>query len=247
MQGHSRSLTQIKYNKEGDLLFSVSKDQVVNVWYSHNGERLGTYNGHQGSIWTVDVDSRTKLLVTGAADNTARLWEVRTGKELHAWSFNTAVKRVQFSQDDRLVLLVTEQRMGFPGTVTVYKVDPLASTQASEPESVIEPEGSKATVAGWGLSSKTVVTGHEDGSVCLYDWNSGERLHRVRVQTELITDMQFSSDRSYFITSSKDKSAVLYETSTLKPLKIYKCDTPLNSAAITPLQEFVSLFVVVKG
>lgn len=56
LQGHTRSLTQIKYNKEGDLLFSVSKDKVVNVWYSHNGERLGTYNGHAGSVWTVDVN-----------------------------------------------------------------------------------------------------------------------------------------------------------------------------------------------
>lgn len=56
LQGHTRSLTQIKYNKEGDLLFSVSKDKVVNVWYSHNGERLGTYNGHMGSVWTVDVN-----------------------------------------------------------------------------------------------------------------------------------------------------------------------------------------------
>lgn len=56
LQGHTRSLTQIKYNKEGDLLFSVSKDKVANVWYSHNGERLGTYNGHVGSVWTVDVN-----------------------------------------------------------------------------------------------------------------------------------------------------------------------------------------------
>lgn len=56
LQGHTRSLTQIKYNREGDLLFSVSKDKIVNVWYSHNGERLGTYNGHVGSVWTVDVN-----------------------------------------------------------------------------------------------------------------------------------------------------------------------------------------------
>ena len=60
LQGHTRSLTQIKYNREGDLLFSVSKDKVVNVWYSHNGERLGTYNGHLGSVWTVDVNCKNQ-------------------------------------------------------------------------------------------------------------------------------------------------------------------------------------------
>ena len=57
MLGHERSLTQIKYNLDGDLIFSCSKDHRINVWYSHNGERLGTYDGHNGTIWTVDVDS----------------------------------------------------------------------------------------------------------------------------------------------------------------------------------------------
>ena len=47
LQGHERSLTQIRYNREGDLLFSCSKDKSVCVWYIDNGERLGTYEGHQ--------------------------------------------------------------------------------------------------------------------------------------------------------------------------------------------------------
>ena len=55
--GHERSLTQIKFNQEGDLLFSCSKDHIINVWFSHNGERLGTYDGHNGTVWTLDVDS----------------------------------------------------------------------------------------------------------------------------------------------------------------------------------------------
>lgn len=54
--GHERSLTQIKFNAEGDLLFSCSKDHVINVWFSHNGERLGTYDGNNGTVWTLDVD-----------------------------------------------------------------------------------------------------------------------------------------------------------------------------------------------
>lgn len=48
--------TEIKYNAEGDLLFSCSKDHVINAWHSHNGERLGTYDGHNGTVWTIDVD-----------------------------------------------------------------------------------------------------------------------------------------------------------------------------------------------
>ena len=56
LHGHERAITQIKYNKDGDLLFSVSKDTKPTVWYSVDGERLGTYNGHNGAIWCIDVN-----------------------------------------------------------------------------------------------------------------------------------------------------------------------------------------------
>ena len=60
LHGHERSITQIKYNREGDLLFSSAKDQHPNVWYSINGERLGTYDGHGGACWCIDVDWQTR-------------------------------------------------------------------------------------------------------------------------------------------------------------------------------------------
>lgn len=65
--GHERSLTQIKFNREGDLLFTCSKDSIINVWYAHNGERLGTYDGHNGAVWTIDVDCTSFSFLLGPA------------------------------------------------------------------------------------------------------------------------------------------------------------------------------------
>jgi translation initiation factor 3 subunit I len=56
-----------------------------------------------------------------------------------------------------------------------------------------------------------------------------------------ITDLQWSPDRSYFITASKDKTAKIMTTRDLKLLKTYVADTPLNTAAITPKKDFVIL------
>jgi len=39
-----------------DLLFSAAKSPKINVWRSDTGERIGTYNGHNGAVWSVDVD-----------------------------------------------------------------------------------------------------------------------------------------------------------------------------------------------
>lgn len=56
LHGHERAITQIKYNRLGDLLFSSSKDSTPNVWYSINGERLGTFDGHNGVVWSIDCN-----------------------------------------------------------------------------------------------------------------------------------------------------------------------------------------------
>jgi len=61
-----------------------------------------------------------------------------------------------------------------------------------------------------------------------------------KIHEATLMDLQMSTDRTYFITASKDKSAKILETSSLEVLKTYVTDTPLNSAAIFPkVQEFV--------
>lgn len=72
LQGHERSITQIKYNREGDLLFSASKDHKPNVWFSLNGERLGTFNGHNGVVWCIDVDWQSTRFMSGSGDRSLK-------------------------------------------------------------------------------------------------------------------------------------------------------------------------------
>jgi len=62
-------------------------------------------------------------MVSGAADNTLRLWNVATGKCLFTWEFPTAVKRVAFSEDDKQVVCITEQRMGHQCALRVFNIN----------------------------------------------------------------------------------------------------------------------------
>lgn len=239
-------MTQVKYTRDGDIIFSVSKDQVICAWFSANGERLGTYHGHQGAIWTVDVDPTTTMIASGAADNTLRLWDIRTGKCLKTWDFPTAVKWCEFSEDGKQLLAITEQRMGYLGTIVTYdiKLD-VEAEQDNEYSLRIECAESKATRAGWSYLSKYIIAGHEDGSISQYDAKTGELLlnepYHEQESQGIVTDLQWSSDRTYFITASKDKTAKLISARDLSLLKTYVSDTPLNTAALTAKKDFVIL------
>lgn len=126
--------------------------------------------------------------------------------------------------------------------VYVYKYTYLnAYLESDTPVVVITNNGgSKAVVAGWSYLDKYIITGHEDGTVCQWDWKAGEKTKTIDAHEEILSDLQMSNDRTYFITSSKDKSAKIIDAATLDIKKTYTTDTPLNSASITPKhQEFV--------
>lgn len=56
---------------------------------------------------------------------------------------------------------------------------------------------------------------------------------------KVITSMAKSADGSHFITGSHDKTAKLWDIRTLKVLKSYSTERPVNAAAISPLLDHV--------
>ena len=171
---------------------------------------MGTYSGHEGSIWTVDVDPTSTLMASGSADNTIRLWNVRTGKCLKVWEFPTAVKRVEFSEDGTKLLGVTEKRMGYLSNIVVYDINPdPEARQTDERALTIICDASKATVAGFSYLTKYIIAGHEDGSISQYDAETGAMLDNVPIHDLncLISDLQWSKDRTFFITACKDNTS----------------------------------------
>jgi len=132
--------------------------------------------------------------------------------------------------------------MGYLGSIVTFEVvNDEGAEQTDERALTITLEDSKATVAGWSALGEYIIAGHEDGSVSQWDGRTGEFIYRSDAHEGQIQDLQFSPDRTYFITASKDKTAKLFDAKSLELLKTYTTDTPLNSAAITPEKEFVIL------
>ena len=61
----------------------------------------------------------------------------------------------------------------------------------------------------------------------------------AKIHSATIKDLQLSKDRKYFITASKDQASMIIDAETLKVLKKYVTDRPVNSAAISPIRAHV--------
>jgi len=122
MKGHERPLTFLRYNRDGDLLFSCAKDHTPTIWYADNGDRLGTYRGHNGAVWSCDVSRDSARLITGSADQTAKLWEVSTGRELFSFRFDAPARSVEFAIGDALAVITTDNFMDHVPTVQIKHI-----------------------------------------------------------------------------------------------------------------------------
>ncbi|KAJ4843611.1 Eukaryotic translation initiation factor 3 subunit I [Turnera subulata] len=233
MKGHERPLTFLKYNREGDLLFSCAKDHTPTVWFADNGERLGTYRGHNGAVWCCDVSRDSRLLITGSADQTVKLWNVQTGAQLYTFNFDSPARAVDFSVGDKLAVITTDPFMELPSAI-------------HSGESVLVLKGPQGRInrAVWGPLNRTIISAGEDAVIRIWDAETGKLLKESDQEVghkKTITSLTKSADGSHFLTGSLDKSAKLWDTRTLTLIKTYVTERPVNAVAMSPLLDHVVL------
>uniref|UniRef100_U5EMH0 Eukaryotic translation initiation factor 3 subunit I n=1 Tax=Corethrella appendiculata TaxID=1370023 RepID=U5EMH0_9DIPT len=242
LQGHERAITQIRYNREGDLIFSAAKDKHPNVWFSLNGERLGTFNGHQGAVWCIDVDWTTTKFISGAGDMTTKLWDVETGIEIASIECKSSVRTCSFSYSGNQAAYSTDRAMNNNCELFVIDVRNADESIANaNPVLKLQMPTSKITSMLWGALDETIITGHENGTISIYDLRAAKEINSVKEHQSVINDMQMSSDGTMFVSASKDTTAKLFDSESLMCLKTYKTERPVNSAAISPILEHVVL------
>ena len=240
IKGHERPLTQLKFNREGDLIFSTARDKTVNVWFSDNGERLGTLGPHGGAVFSIDVDPETTFAVTGSSDLVVRFWNVKTGQEISSFEMKSTPRFVELSPDCKQLLVVADEQMGQQSTIFIYNLDVSdPNNYKTEQVQAIVRKSSPFVKASWTYDGKHVIGAHRDGSVSKTNAVSGEVEKENKIHEGIVSDLQMSSDRTYFVTSSRDKSSHLCYVDDLEVQRTYSGDVPLNSAAITPVKQYI--------
>ncbi|XP_026419947.1 eukaryotic translation initiation factor 3 subunit I-like [Papaver somniferum] len=242
MKGHERPLTYLKYNREGDLLFSCSKDSTPTVWFANDGERLGTYIGHHGAVWCCDVSRDSRRLITASADQTAKLWDVQSGTELFSFNFDTPARAVDFALGDKLAVITTDPFMDVR-TSSIHVKTISSDPDEQTGDSVLTINGIRGRIkAVWGPLNKTIISAGEDAIVRMWDSETGQLLNESSNETghhKNITSLSMSEDGSHFLTGSLDKSAILWNTRTLEIIKTYVSKRPINAVAMSPLYDHV--------
>lgn len=69
LRGHEKSVNVVKFNLDGDLLFTGAAERRVNVWRNHTFERIGSYKT-QSAVKSLEVTDDSKYIITGSLEGT---------------------------------------------------------------------------------------------------------------------------------------------------------------------------------
>eukprot|EP00890_Picochlorum_soloecismus_P003875 jgi/Picsp_1/4489/NSC_06710-R1_tgf-beta receptor-interacting protein 1 len=221
LQGHTRPLNQVSFTREGDFLITCGKDSNVNLWWADNGEH------------------DTSMLMTGAGDSTARLWDIASGEELYKFQFHEPCRAVKFNIGDTMAAISSDP---FMNSVSCIRLVKIADDLADQTDEVITkftgPRG-RITRVHWTDLNRTLISASEDGCVRRWDVETGKVLQEAQLHKQTIGDLQMSVDGTHCITASVDQSAKIIDTQNLEVLKTFTSQVPVNSAALSPTHDHV--------
>lgn len=256
LSGHQRPITKIIVNRDGDLLFTASKDGNPMAWFINNGERLGTYEGHKGAIFDIAVDFNTNIFLSAGADCKMGIWNCQTGKLYRFISPPKDSDRVtccDWACGDKKFFMCTlgkkqAQIIVFDFNRETFLNESITNYELTSKYCKIFPQNSKPdkftghekkiVTALWGPLNEKIYTASEDGTIRKWDVKKHLEVKKVMFndldKKVEITSMSFNKDKTLLIASGKDQTARLFDLETLTRLKVFFSDKPLNCAIIHP-------------
>ena len=189
--GHSGSVLGVAFSPDGNRLATASWDHTAKVWES--GKELLTLRGRLDVVYRVAFSPDGKRLATASgdrpvtcgdapcgsglqADQTAKVWDAESGKELLTLRDSGSVLGVAFSPDGKLLATA-----GLDHTAKVW--------DAESGKELLTLRGHSRDVLGVAFSpdGKRLATASWDATAKVWDAESGKELLTLRGHSKPVT------------------------------------------------------------
>jgi WD40 repeat protein len=208
------SLNAATFSHDGSLVATADADGEACVWNVSDGKQVQAFAepaGASGGVpgaggaaamrWAV-FSPNGKQVLTASNDGSARLWDVRSGKQLQVFSepFGEAINDAWFSPDGARVVTASSD-----GTARIWSV-----ATGFPLQTLSEPGQSPVNNAVFSANGDMVVTCSGSAAV-VWSANTGRQLTEFPYQTTF-SDCEFSPDGREVIAAGADGQTRIFST-----------------------------------
>ncbi|KAL0284210.1 UNVERIFIED_CONTAM: Eukaryotic translation initiation factor 3 subunit I [Sesamum angustifolium] len=138
------------------------------------------FGSYSSVIWTYEMDKVEKgfefarlgdstRLITGSADQTAKIWDVKTATPLYTFNFDSPARSVDFAVGDKLAAITTDPFMGLPSAIHIKQITRDPEDQIGESVLILKGPRGRINRAVWGPLNRTIISAGEDSVIRIWD------------------------------------------------------------------------------
>ena len=214
VEGDGEVLTALRITPSASHLIACSRSlsmRIFSLGRSEDSNRLSvtllsTLKPHNSPVVSAAVDRSGTLLATGSADGVIKVWDIRGGYVSHTFRGHTGVisSLLFFELSPELAVAQTQShrtKKSKKGASTPWEQD--SKNDAHAPASALR-----------------LASGGEDSKVRV--WNLVERVAVASLESHVsvVRGLDFCSSRAVFLSSSRDKTLIIWDARTWKARKI---------------------------
>jgi len=184
------------------------------------GDWVGTFEGHKGAVWGVDLNRHATKAATGAADFSAKVWNAIDGEELLNLKHKHIVKSVNFSKDSQSLATASNDK--------ILRIFDLEKPEESKINFEGHTSGIKQVM--YNTDERKLISCADDKTLRFWDVNSGQEIRKLEL-TAPVGGMELSKDQD-ILTVAHGSNITFYNAETFEKIKEVSAPAPVFSASL---------------